>query len=98
MKNIENNQFTQSNENESRSFFRTMLDEKDLLDEIFTLNDTSGLLHIIEMEFLVEMMEKTNPKEQDSIEKIMRKIDFQNGDMMHFMNHLAKSYITENFS
>lgn len=79
-----------------KSFFHTMLDEKGLLDEVFTINK-GGQLHIIEIGALIEAMEIAPSHEQSQIELIMRKIDFINGDMMHFMNHLAECYISQNY-
>lgn len=79
-----------------KSFFYTMLDEKGLLDEVLTVKH-DGLLHNIEMAILIEVMEKATSKEQKDIEMIMRKIDFLNGDMMHFMNHLAEAYVSQNY-
>ena len=90
-----NNPHIESTETK-KSFFHTMLEEKGLLDEVLTVNK-NGKVHIIEMSFLIEGMEKTNKTEQKDIEKYMRYIDFKNGDMMHFMNHLAECYISQNY-
>lgn len=81
----------------NKTFFRTMIEEKELDNEVLHVN-THGNLHFIEMPVLINAMENSSPEEQEFIEKTMRAIDFQNGDMMHFINHLAKSYVLQNYS
>lgn len=84
-------------EEENKTFFRTMIEEKGLDNEIITINTLENM-HFIEMPVLINVMENSSPGEQEFIEKTMRTIDFQNGDMMHFMNHLAKAYVIQNYS
>lgn len=82
--------------NTKKSFFYTMLDEKGLLDEVLEVSH-EGVTHFIEMAILLEGMENTTPREQNTIEMTMRKIDFLNKDMMDYMNHLAKAFIIQHY-
>lgn len=84
-------------EDGNKTFFRTMMEEKELENEVINVN-MHGKHHFIEMPVLINAMENSSSEEQEIIEKTMRAIDFQNGDMMHFINHLAKSYISQTYS
>lgn len=78
-----------------KSFFRTMLEEKGLEDQIIQVQHKK--VHFVEMGFLIELIESVGTTEQYTIEKTMRRIDFGNGDMMHYMTHLATGYIEQNY-
>ena len=80
-----------------KSYFRKLIEEKGLEDEIIEV-DHNNTTHLIEMTVLIELMEKASPKEKKFIHDTLFRIDFLNGDIMHFLNHLAKSYVIENFS
>lgn len=81
---------------EKLSFFRIMLEEKGLDNEIIDVEHKDNI-HKIEMDVLIDLMESVNIQEQKKIEKTMRYIDFKNGDMMHYMKHLATGYIVTNY-
>lgn len=73
-------------------FVRRMIEEKGLMEETIEVRE-GGMLHIIEMPALVEFIE--NITDKDMKQKIIHTlsiIDFKNGDVMHYMNHLAKGY------
>ncbi|MEK6190148.1 MAG: hypothetical protein N2A99_04065 [Carnobacterium alterfunditum] len=80
----------------AKSFFRRMIEEKELEHEIIIV-EHNNMNHILEMEALLDIIEKSAPEEQKLIRQKMSVIDFKNGDIMHFMKHLAKSYIITNY-
>ena len=81
---------------EKLSFFRLMLEEKGLDNETIEVEHEDNL-HIIDMDRIIDLMECTTKDEQKTIEETMRKIDFLNGDMMHYMKHLATGYVVTHY-
>jgi len=64
--------------------------EKDVREMDFDITDSRGVSHIIPNEVVVEHIALTSGGERKKIEEILRKIDFGNGDVNHFLAHLAK--------
>lgn len=83
-------------DNEKRSFFRIMLEEKGLDDELIEV-EHEDTIHKIGIDLLIDLMESVEPQDQKKIEETMRKIDFLNGDMMHYLNHLATGYVVTHY-
>jgi hypothetical protein len=81
---------------EKLSFFRIMLEEKGLDNEIIDVEHKDNI-HKIEMDVLIDLMESVNKQDQKKIEETMRFIDFKNGDMMHYMKHLATGYVVTHY-
>lgn len=78
----------------AKSFFRKMIEERELIDHIFVIN-FNGLVNVIEMEILINEMEATTGEERKFILNTLSQIDFENGDILEFMELIAKSYIEE---
>jgi hypothetical protein len=54
--------------------------------------------HFVESEFLIDVIvNHTPPVEQEKILDTIVKIDFQNGDVHHFLKHLATAYVQTNY-
>lgn len=69
----------------------TFINEKGLDTEtIFTVEGASGPNHI-PLGCVVEAIKSTSKREQDQIKTTIVKIDFMNGNVNHFFNHLAKA-------
>ena len=71
------------------AFFYNFFSEKTGIKDSFDITLDDGSFHIVETGVILEMIEKTKGTERKNIEMIIRKIDFQNGDVNHFLNHLA---------
>lgn len=71
-----------------------MIEEKGLQHEVIEVN-SNGTFHLIEMKVLIELIEKAPKSEQRTILDTMSKIDFMNGDLMHFLTFLAEQYIKQ---
>lgn len=80
-----------------KDFHRRMIEEKGLDTETMQVQHTNGEIHMVEMGALLEVIDLTSPDDRVNIHGIMSRIDFLNGDLMHFMNHLAKGYVETNF-
>lgn len=78
-------------------WLETFLDEKCVdMSHSFTV-DHKGTFHIVDMEFLKEVILKASEQEQRQIKDKIVYIDFKNGDVMHFFNFLAGAYIKTNY-
>jgi hypothetical protein len=80
---------------ESQTFTQwldTFLDEKKLPNKQFNI-DYAGDLHFFNSEQIIDLVRKSSPREQSQFKSIIVKIDFLNGDVNHFLEHLAKGYI-----
>lgn len=65
------------------------IEEKGLdLEETFTVEGKSGP-NMIPVGVIVEHMKIANKHEQFEIKNMLVKIDFFNGDVLHFFRHLA---------
>ena len=75
------------------SFFRTMADEKGLLHQPIEVTDKTGMTHYMTVENVIEAIEQAPKHERDQILDIFSRIDFMNGNLMHFINHLAEGLV-----
>lgn len=72
---------------------KLFFEEKQLPSDVFFI-DHNGETHIIESEMIQDMIVNQAPEhEQKQILDVIVKIDFQNGDVNHFLEHLAMSYV-----
>lgn len=69
----------------------TFVAEKGLDLEHEFLHEGAGGLNIIPLGVVVEAIKQTVGREQAAIKATIVKIDFKNGDVCHFFNHLAKA-------
>lgn len=69
----------------------TFVEEKGLDTEF--LFQVDGLLgtNFIPLGCVLDAIKSATPQEQKGIKDTIVKIDFRNGDVMHFFNHLAKA-------
>lgn len=78
-------------------FYRTMVEEKDLIDEQIVVTH-NGNVHIVDVEFLIELIESLAEDEQKlNIKNTFCLIDFKNGNLMNYLEFLAKAYVETNF-
>ena len=70
----------------------TFIEEKELdLEHTFEKEGPVWGWNLIPLGVVVEHIKATSPAEQAQIKKIIVKIDFQNGDVMHFFDYLASA-------
>jgi len=75
---------TQTNEDYLTAFFQ----EKEIPHKDWEI-EANGNTHFISNEVVIEHIKVTVGKEQSQIVNILREIDFKNGDVNHFLKHLA---------
>jgi folate-dependent phosphoribosylglycinamide formyltransferase PurN len=73
------------------NYLNTLISEKGLnLETIIEVQGESGT-NFIPLAVVVEHIAIANSTEQAQIKNTLVKIDFHNGDVMHFFNHLAQA-------
>ena len=73
-------------------WFETFLDEKGIdLEEGFTVNGPSGPNHMQYVHVVQTIVEHAPASEQRAIKTALVRIDFQNGDVRHYLRHLAQA-------
>ena len=76
--------------NKHERYLITFFEEKDLAHKSWDI-EVNGLTHFITNEAVIEnILLAASEGEQEQIAGIIRKIDFLNGDINHFLAHLAK--------
>ena len=76
-----------------KDWFEGFFEEKELETMTWEIEDNKGNTHIITNEIVVEHIQASPEEEQRKIKDILVKIDFANGDVNHFLNHLAKAIV-----
>lgn len=71
-------------------YLRTYFAEKQLPEVTFEVESPNGTLNLIPNEVVIEhILRSTSNDEINAITNVIRKIDFANGDVNHFLKHLA---------
>ena len=70
-------------------YISTFFTEKDLDDRIYQVESANGTLNLISTADVVTALGFTSGSERDKVEGILRQLDFNNGDIHHFLEHLA---------
>jgi len=73
-----------------KRFLETLIEEKNLSDTMIEVEGESGV-NMIMIETLIEEILTAPLSEQKQIRKVLIKMDFNNDDVLHFFNHLAKT-------
>ena len=68
----------------------TLVEEKNIADRAIEVEGASGL-NVMPLEILTDAIKAAPAAEQAQIKNTLVMIDFKNGDVMHFFNHLAKA-------
>lgn len=79
-----------------KSFVRTMVEEKGILENQFQVQ-VDGFVHFMAVENVIELIEHAPSHEQKEIKRTFSMIDFKNGDLMHYIEFLAKAFIKTNY-
>lgn len=76
-----------------KTYLYTLLEEKGIdLDDTFEIT-TGGNLHIFEYGAILEAILSAPEGEQQAIRKNLVKIDFANGQIEDYLQHLAKALV-----
>jgi hypothetical protein len=77
----------------------TYVEEAELDKEqtIYEGEDNGGLLHVVDLGFIIEAIKTASPTEKEKIKKTIVRIDFLNGDAIDFFKYLAEGYVKTNY-
>ena len=76
----------------SKTYLKNFFEEKGIdLDEYFTVEGPEWGENIMPYQVVVDAIFTTSEKEQDAIADTLRRIDFKNGDVRHYLRHLAQA-------
>ena len=79
------------------SYFDMFFKEKRLPYRVFEVTDSQGISHIIPNEAVIEAIKATTGREKAKIQETIRRIDFMNGDVNDYLEHLARG-LAEQYS
>ena len=72
-------------------YFRTLLNEKGIsLETVLEIEGKEWGTNFIPVEVVLEFMEGRDLATQKKMRDNLTKIDFMNGDVMHFFNYVAE--------
>tara|TARA_R100000234_G_C4929848_1_gene147994 strand:- start:440 stop:691 length:252 start_codon:yes stop_codon:yes gene_type:complete len=81
--------------NNFNNWLDTFIDEKNInKNDTFEINK-NGTLNIISYGSVIDHIKITSKQEQEQIKKTIVKIDFFNGDVLHFFKHLGQALAKE---
>lgn len=70
----------------------TFVEEKGIdLEEVLEVEGPEWGTNYIPVGCIVDLMKQTTKQEQAAIKATLVKIDFRNGDVLHYFKHLAKA-------
>ena len=79
------------------SWFSTFINEKNLPYVAWEIVDHSGMTHFIDSDVVIETIKNASSYDQRKIKETLIKIDFHNGDVIHFFRHLATEGIVHQY-
>jgi len=73
-------------------WFDTFLEEKAAPHQDFEI-EANGTMHFLDTDVVIEAIKSASAEEQEGIKNTLVMIDFKNGDINHFFNHLAHGLV-----
>jgi len=77
-------------------YIKNFFEEKEIPYQEWQIEHNNNI-HFIDNEKVIEIIKSAPTNEQKEIADILRKIDFQNGNVNHFLRHLAEGYVKTNY-
>jgi len=80
----------------NKTWAERFFEEKQIPYKEWTIyhNDTQ---HFIDNDFVIEIIKGLSPAELKQVKNMLIKIDFANGNVNHFLEHLANGYVKTNY-
>lgn len=78
---------------ETAKYLKTFFEEKEIRQESYELTAPDGMTHILDTDVVIEAIHNAPASEQTQIAAMLRKIDFKNGDVNHFLKFLAQQMV-----
>jgi len=80
----------------TEEYFENFFAEKEIPYEEFSF-DHNNNIHFIDTDFVIELIKSTKGNEAKQIRDILVGIDFRNGNVNHFLKHLAEGYVKTHY-
>lgn len=75
------------------TYIKTFFSEKQIPFTPFEIKDKHQTTHFLNTEVVIEFILSAPQHEQEQIASILRKIDFKNGSVLHFLKYLAHGLV-----
>ncbi len=79
-------------------YFDTFFAEKEITSTTWDITDDSGVVHIIDTDYVIAIIKATDGDLARKIRADLVRIDFANGDVVRYLHHIAKGYISTYFA
>jgi hypothetical protein len=76
-----------------KEYFERFFAEKNLPYTAWEIQASNGDLHFIDSDVVIEAIKNAPHHEQEQIKKMLVRIDFVNGDVLDYLQHLARGLI-----
>lgn len=73
-------------------FMRTMMEEKGVINKIMDF-ESEGEFHIVPVLAVVEFIESSPEELRAQVNQTLSKIDYQNGNVLNFVEYLARGMV-----
>lgn len=77
-------------------YIETFFREKEIPFVIFQI-EHKGQVHFVKNTYIIELIKELPYSETKLIEVALRRLDFTNQDINHYLEHLARGYVETNF-
>jgi hypothetical protein len=74
------------------TYLERFFEEKEIRIEHWEI-EVNGMTNFIDTEFVIELIFGAPDHEKEQIANTLRKIDFANGNVNHFLKFLAEAYV-----
>jgi len=81
--------------NTTQQYLKQFFEEKNIDNVQYEITDSSGYLHLFDNKVLIDRIMNTSELEQIQIENVLRRIDFRNGSVRHFLKYLAEVMVMQ---
>lgn len=75
-------------------YLNNFFTEKNIPYEMFEIQDSEGLTHFIDTDYVIEAILSTSTKEQQVISQTLRKLDFFNRPIGDYLKYLASALVS----
>lgn len=77
-------------------WFNRFFEEKDLPSKTFEI-EHDGTIHMMDSDFVIELIKSSSPDEKTKIKEMLIRIDFRNADVNDYLRHLAVGFVKTHY-
>ncbi len=79
----------------TKTYLTNFFEEKEIPFQSFKIQDKTNTDHFLDTDVVIESILNTNEVEQKQIANVLRRIDFKNGNVNHFLKYLAHGLVQQ---